>query len=294
MSGDGKIHKENSGEPKNIHLKEDLPNKKRDEKRKMTSLILSEQKEEVKTFLKRARAAYGRTALCLSGGAMMGNYHFGHVKALHDEAIVPHIMSGTSAGSVVAAFFCTRSDEEIEKDFNPKTVSEKMLCFSRSWPDRFRSVWKNGCMFDSEEWLELIKWFTLGDMTFEEGYKKTGRILCITLSATTKKAPPILVNYITAPNVTIASAVVASAGKCVSQLSRFLTLMPPMPKSLLPFLLSAVPGFIKPVLLQVKGPDGIVRNQEENKDQTYWDGSIEQVSHATLLHMIRMKMESKF
>jgi len=25
----------------------------------------------VKTFLKRARAAYGRTALCLSGGAMM-------------------------------------------------------------------------------------------------------------------------------------------------------------------------------------------------------------------------------
>ena len=29
---------------------------------------------EVLAFLKRARAAYGRTALCLSGGAMMGKY----------------------------------------------------------------------------------------------------------------------------------------------------------------------------------------------------------------------------
>jgi hypothetical protein len=31
---------------------------------------------EVLSFLKRARAAYGRTALCLSGGAMMGMFSF--------------------------------------------------------------------------------------------------------------------------------------------------------------------------------------------------------------------------
>jgi TAG lipase / steryl ester hydrolase / phospholipase A2 / LPA acyltransferase len=60
-------------------------------------------------------------------------------------------------------------------------------------------------------------------MTFEEAFKKTGRIFCVTLSSTTKKAPPILVNYLTAPNVTIASAVIASA---------------------------AVPGFVPPVRLQ--------------------------------------------
>jgi predicted acylesterase/phospholipase RssA len=90
--------------------------------------------------------------------------------------------------------------------------------------------------------------FTCGKMTFEEAYKKTGRILCITLSATTKKAPPVLINYISAPNVTIASAVVASA---------------------------AVPGFIKPVILQVKGRDGVVRNQSQNF--SYCDGSIDQV-----------------
>lgn len=207
------------------------------------------QREQVKTFLKRARASYGRTALCLSGGAMMGCYHFGHVQALLDENILPHIISGTSAGSVIAAMLCTRTDDEIRRDMRPEVLVDRLTCFSKTWPDRLRNVYKNGCLFDQEEWLELIKWFTMGDMTFEESYKKTGRILCITLSATTKKAPPVLVNYITAPNVTIASAIIASA---------------------------AVPGFIKPVILRKKGPDGKVRPQAQNKDEAYWDGSIDQ------------------
>lgn len=60
-------------------------------------------------------------------------------------------------------------------------------------------------------------------MTFLEAYRKTGRIFCVTLSSTTKKAPPVLLNYLTAPDVTLASAVIASA---------------------------AVPGFVPPVRLQ--------------------------------------------
>lgn len=35
-------------------------------------------------------------------------------------------------------------------------------------------------------------------------------------------------------------------------------------------------GFIPPVLLELKDADGNVRSQDANKDQTYWDGSIEQ------------------
>ena len=60
-------------------------------------------------------------------------------------------------------------------------------------------------------------------MTFAEAYKKTGRIFCVNLTSTTEKAPPVLLNYLTTPNITIASAVVASA---------------------------AVPGFVPPVRLQ--------------------------------------------
>lgn len=211
-----------------------------------TKQLPLEHKETVKTFLKRARAAYGRTALCLSGGAMMGQYHFGHIKALLEEDALPHIMSGTSAGSAITAFLCTRNDEEIMRDLRPEILYDKMLCFSRSWPERFISYIKTGAMFDVDEWLEMIKWFTCGDMTFDEAYRKTGRVFCITLSATTKRAPPVLVNHITAPNVVIASAVIASA---------------------------AVPGFIHPVKLQVKDKDGTVRVQG---NETWWDGSIEQ------------------
>lgn len=102
-------------------------------------------------------------------------------------------------------------------------------------------------MFDQEDWERRVRYFTNGDTTFEEAYKKTGRVLCITLSATTKKAPPVLINYITAPNVTISSAVLASA---------------------------AVPGFIDPMKLRVKDENGIVKNQA-TQDEEYRDGSIE-------------------
>jgi TAG lipase/steryl ester hydrolase/phospholipase A2/LPA acyltransferase len=79
-------------------------------------------------------------------------------------------------------------------------------------------------------------------MTFEEAYKKSGRIFCITLSSTTRKAPPVLMNYLTSPNVTIASAVLASA---------------------------AVPGLIPAVKLQYKS-NGVLKQQVE----AYIDGSI--------------------
>jgi len=206
-------------------------------------------REEVKIFLKRARAAYGRTALCLSGGAMMGNYHFGIVKALMEQDCLPDIISGTSAGSVIGALVCTRSADELKRDFKPEVLQPHLTCFSKRWPDRLKSLWHNGHLFDNQDWLDLIRWFTCGDLTFEEAYKKTGRVLCITLSATHQKAPPVLLNYISSPHVVIASAIVASA---------------------------AVPGFVKPVTLQIKDSNGNVNNQAEHKDQLYWDGSIKQ------------------
>ncbi|KAJ2441745.1 hypothetical protein GGI03_008326, partial [Coemansia sp. RSA 2337] len=45
----------------------------------------------------------GRTALCLSGGAAMGWKHLGVVKCLLDEARMPRVICGTSAGALVAA-----------------------------------------------------------------------------------------------------------------------------------------------------------------------------------------------
>jgi hypothetical protein len=54
---------------------------------------------KIKTFLKRACAAYGRTALCLSGGAMLGNYHFGAVRALLETGCYPTLFLGRVPGA---------------------------------------------------------------------------------------------------------------------------------------------------------------------------------------------------
>ena len=161
-------------------------------------------REQVLAFLKRARTAYGRTALCLSGGAMMGLYHFGVVSALHKEGLLPHIISGTSAGSVVGAILCTRTEEELQHDLRPEVLVEKLVCFSRPWKDRIKGVLQTGNMFLEEDWMKLIQWFTRGDTTFLEAYRRTGKIFCITLSSTSKKSPPVLLNYLSAPNVVIA------------------------------------------------------------------------------------------
>jgi predicted acylesterase/phospholipase RssA len=202
-------------------------------------------KEELVAFLKRARAAYGRTALCLSGGAMMGSYHYGHLRGLMETGCLPQIISGTSAGSVIGCIICTRTDEELRRDLTPEVIGTKMKCFKSSWTDRIKCALENQTFFREEEWLEMIKWFTCGDMTFEEAYKKTGRILCISLTGTTKQAPPRLMTYLTAPNVMIGPAVIASA---------------------------AVPGLVKPVRMKVKDPDGTIRYAG---DQTYVDGSLQ-------------------
>ncbi|KAL7542401.1 hypothetical protein ACHAXR_013404 [Thalassiosira sp. AJA248-18] len=204
-------------------------------------------REKIMTFLKRARAAYGRTALCLSGGAMMGCYHFGAIKALLETDLLPHIISGTSAGSVIGAMLCTRTDEELIRDLKPEVLAPKMSIFASSWGERAKRWYRHGTMFDQDDWYRRVRWFTCGDITFEEAYKKTGRVFCVTLSATSKKAPPVLINYITAPNVVIASAVLASA---------------------------AVPGFVDAMRLKVKDENGVVRDQAKFSEE-YRDGSID-------------------
>eukprot|EP00980_Cylindrotheca_fusiformis_P011022 scaffold2533_cov137-Cylindrotheca_fusiformis.AAC.10 len=204
----------------------------------------STHKQQLIEFLKAGRSAYGRTALCLSGGAAMGSYHFGHLKGLIETDCLPQIISGTSAGSAIGALVCTRTKEELEQDLKPEIISKKLKFFVSPWGDRIKSLIKNGYMFAYEDWRDMVRWFTM-DLTFEEAYRKTGRTFCITLASTTKKAPPVLINHISAPNVTIASAVVASA---------------------------AVPGFVAPVRLQLKDSAGVLRSAGE---ETYYDGSIQ-------------------
>ena len=50
---------------------------------------------------------------CFKGG--FGNFHWGVIKALVETGYLPKIISGTSAGAVVAAVVATRTKEGIQR-----------------------------------------------------------------------------------------------------------------------------------------------------------------------------------
>ena len=67
-------------------------------------------------FFNETRHSYGRTALLLSGGAALGFYHVGVVRTLMANRLMPRVLGGSSAGSIVCAMIGTRTDEECERD----------------------------------------------------------------------------------------------------------------------------------------------------------------------------------
>jgi hypothetical protein len=65
-------------------------------------------------FFSETRQSYGYTALMLSGGATLGKYHFGLLKVLYENDLLPRTLCGSSIGSLVSAAICSRSYEQVE------------------------------------------------------------------------------------------------------------------------------------------------------------------------------------
>ena len=165
------------------------------------------------------RQSFGRSALLLSGGGTFGMNHTGVVKSLWGARLLPRIISGTSAGSIVCAVLCTKTDAEVPavlEDFCygdlevfDKTGQEEGLMSKAA---RFL---KYGSLFDISHLVRVMR-NRLGDITFQEAYNRTRRILNITVSSANLYELPRLLNYVTAPNVMIWSAVYVSAG-CIGR-----------------------------------------------------------------------------
>lgn len=183
---------------------------------------------EKRQLSKHLSANFGRTALCLSGGATFAYYHVGIAKALLDAGLLPNIITGTSGGALVAALLATRSDEELKNLLVPALAFRITACHDpfRVW---FMRWWRTGARFDSVDWARRCSWFCRGSLTFLEAYQRTGRILNVTCVPSDPHSPTMLVNYLTAPDCVVWSAVLASA---------------------------AVPGILNPVVLMRKRSDG--------------------------------------
>ncbi|ODV94765.1 hypothetical protein PACTADRAFT_44295, partial [Pachysolen tannophilus NRRL Y-2460] len=165
------------------------------------------------SMLIQTRKAIGRTALVLSGGGCFGIFHIGVLSNLLELNLLPRIISGSSAGAIMASILCVQSPEEtialistIEHRtfdiFNETNKEEGFLVYLA----RFL---KYGTLFDNRYLRKTMIGF-LGDLTFRESYNRTGRILNVTVSSVSIHEQPTLLNYLTAPNVLIWSAVCAS------------------------------------------------------------------------------------
>lgn len=160
-----------------------------------------------------ARQAFGRSALLLSGGATFGMNHVGVLKALFESKLLPRIISGTSAGSIVCAVLCTRTDEEVPDLLRSFPYGDLSVFEDNEREDsileRVRRLLTQGAWIDIKHLMRVMR-NMLGDMTFQEAYNRTRRILNITVSSASVYELPRLLNYVTAPNVMIWSAVAAS------------------------------------------------------------------------------------
>jgi len=170
-------------------------------------------------FLKRSARSFGRSALLLSGGASLGLFHLGVIQELQLEGVLPRVITGSSAGSIIAGIVATHTDEELTELLEPG-----YLDFEWSKMFGFIDILKGKGILDPKQLQKSIE-RTIPDMTFLEAYKHTNRILNISVSPADSHQFPRLLSYLTAPNVLISRAALAS---------------------------SAIPGLFPPVQLRAK------------------------------------------
>ncbi|TKA68918.1 hypothetical protein B0A49_05894 [Cryomyces minteri] len=172
------------------------------------------------------RQAFGRSVLVLQGGSIFGLCHLGVVKALHLRGLLPRIIAGTATGALIAALVGVHTEEELLGFLSGEGIDLSAFAArsagaavrdgtelrKNSWfatlTRRVKRFMRDGYFLDVKVLEECVR-ANVGDLTFEEAYARTKRVLNITVS-TTGGGVPNLLNYLTAPNVLIWSAALAS------------------------------------------------------------------------------------
>ena len=197
--------------------------------------------QEKMDFFYRANVCFGRSALMLSGGGVLGFYHLGVVKTLLDQGLLPRVISGSSAGSLVAGVIGTHTDKELEHFYSPANV---LFEAEREASTFSRMFFGANPQIDVGDLGRLIARM-VPDLTFQEAYEKTGRQISITVAPAEPHQRSRLLNAITSPNVFVRSAVMASC---------------------------AVPGVFPPVMLMARNVHG--EAQPYLPTRKWVDGSI--------------------
>lgn len=150
----------------------------------------------------RARDCFGRSAIMLSGAGALGAFHIGVAKALAEQDLVPNVISGASAGSIIAAILGTRRSDELSELFSPESVSRLFAAMHDTDGKRRQRL-------QLDDIRNLIE-TTIPDMTFLEAFEETGRSINISVAPSSLHQRSRLLNASTSPNAFIREAVQAS------------------------------------------------------------------------------------
>jgi TAG lipase / lysophosphatidylethanolamine acyltransferase len=167
-------------------------------------------------FLHDSRQAFGRTTLVLQGGAVFGLCHMGIVKALFFQGLLPRIITGTGTGALIASLVAIHNEEKLAEvlergaiDLSAFEQREQKASMQDGWglPSslkiamrKVKRFWRQGYFLDVEVMEQCVK-DNVGDLTFEEAYNRSKRVLNITIATEKQGGMPTLLNYITTPNV---------------------------------------------------------------------------------------------
>lgn len=162
-------------------------------------------KAEKLDFFRRASHCFGRTGLMLSGAGALGPFHVGVIKTLFEQNLLPNVISGASAGSLVTAILGTRSEDDLSDIFEPKTI---VSVFDEE-TEIEAEVAKGNSQMGVEDLRQFIE-HNIPDMTFAEAFEATGRRINISVSPREIHQQSRLLNAVTSPSVCIREAVLAS------------------------------------------------------------------------------------
>ncbi|KAG7388936.1 hypothetical protein PHYPSEUDO_011583 [Phytophthora pseudosyringae] len=185
-------------------------------------------REEKIQFFKHIKQSFGSTALCLSGGGSIAMYHKGIIKALLEADVMPNIVSGSSGGAITAAMIACKTNKELLDDIIQDDVSTRFIPLGIRWfPPLFEQIThciKTGFLIECSTFERTTQHYygePLNEVqktmyyTFQDAYLKTGRHVCITVSASdvnsSHKGPKkLLLDHVNSPHVLLWSAVACS------------------------------------------------------------------------------------
>ena len=196
-------------------------------------------------FFRRASHCFGRTAMMFSGGGTLGLFHVGVAKTLFEQNLLPTVLSGASAGSIVAAILGTSDDDEIRSAVNAKSVSDAFNGITEANLEAANSEARRGRHRMGVDDVRDFVHSQIPDLTFAEAFEKTGRRINISISPRQLHQQPRLMNAITSPNVYVRETVMASC---------------------------AIPGIFPPVTLAAKNRAG--KRQPYVASREWVDGSV--------------------